>query len=101
MPQEDLRQLQTKLIRSQASSIGEPHSSEVVRAMMLLRANTLLKGNSGIRPEVVSTIVKLLNKRIHPYIPEKGSVGASGDLPPLSHMHLLLLAERSAESHER
>jgi histidine ammonia-lyase len=98
---EDLKQLQTNLIRSHSASVGKPHSSEVVRAMMLLRSNTLLKGNSGIRPEVVSTIVRLLNKQIHPYIPEKGSVGASGDLSPLSHMALILLGEGSAESHGR
>jgi histidine ammonia-lyase len=98
---DDLEQLQTNLIRSHSASIGQPHTSEVVRAMMLLRANTLLKGNSGIRPEVVTTIVKLLNKRVHPYIPEKGSVGASGDLSPLSHMALVLLGEGSAESHGR
>src|SRR6266571_4612110 len=101
IPTEDLKQLQTNLIRSHSTSVGRPHSSEVVRAMMLLRANTLLKGNSGIRPEVVSTIVKLLNKQIHPYIPEKGSVGASGDLSPLSHMALVLLGEGSAESRGR
>jgi histidine ammonia-lyase len=101
IPPDDLKQLQTNLIRSHSASIGQPHSSEVVRAIMLLRANTLLKGNSGIRPEVVSTIVKLLNKRVHPYIPEKGSVGASGDLSPLSHMALVLLGEGSAESHGR
>jgi histidine ammonia-lyase len=101
IPPEDLKQLQTNLIRSHSASIGEPHSSEEVRAMMLLRANTLLKGNSGIRPEVVSTIVRLLNKRIHPYIPEKGSVGASGDLSPLSHMALVLLGEGRAESRGR
>jgi len=99
IPTEDLKQLQTNLIRSHSTSVGRPHSSEVVRAMMLLRANTLLKGNSGIRPEVVSMIVKLLNKQIHPYVPEKGSVGASGDLSPLSHMALVLLGEGSAESH--
>src|SRR5438034_6003426 len=98
---EDLKQLQTNLIRSHSASVGQPHSPEVVRAMMLLRANTLLKGNSGIRPEVVSTIVRLLNKEIHPYIPEKGSVGASGDLSPLSHMALVLLGEGSAESRGR
>src|SRR6266568_6724468 len=67
IPTDDLKQLQTNLIRSHSASVGQPHSSEVVRAMMLLRANTLLKGNSGIRPEVVSTIVRLLNKQIHPY----------------------------------
>src|SRR5207247_3633837 len=98
---EDLKQLQTNLIRSHSASVGQPHSPEVVRAMMLLRANTLLKGNSGIRPEVVSTIVRLLNKEIHPYIPEKGSVVASGDLSPLSHMALVLLGEGSAESRGR
>src|SRR5437879_6101802 len=98
IPTDDLKQLQTNLIRSHSASVGQPHSSEVVRAMMLLRANTLLKGNSGIRPEVVSTIVRLLNKQIHPYIPEKGSVGASGDLSPLSHMALVLLGEGGAES---
>jgi len=65
--------------------------------MMLLRANTLLKGNSGIRPEIVLTIVKLLNKGIHPYIPQKGSVGASGDLSPLSHLALVLIGEGEAE----
>ncbi len=101
IPTDDLKQLQTNLIRSHSASVGQPHSSEVVRAMMLLRANTLLKGNSGIRPEVVSTIVRLLNKQIHPYIPEKGSVGASGDLSPLSHMALVLLGEGSAESRGR
>lgn len=99
IPVEDLKQLQTNLIRSHSTSVGQPLSSEIVRGMMLLRANTLLKGNSGIRPEVVTTIVKLLNKQVHPYIPEKGSVGASGDLSPLSHMALVLLGEGSAESH--
>ncbi|MBO0889232.1 aromatic amino acid lyase, partial [Candidatus Bathyarchaeota archaeon] len=89
VPDEDLKRLQTNLVRSHAASVGKPLSSDVVRAMMILRANTLLKGNSGIRPEVVTTIVELLNKGIHPYIPEKGSVGASGDLSPLSHMALV------------
>ncbi len=97
IPTEDLKQLQTNLVRSHAASVGKPLPSDVVRAMMLLRANTLLKGNSGIRPEIVSTIVRLLNKEIHPYIPEKGSVGASGDLSPLSHMALVLIGEGRAE----
>ena len=97
IPTEDLKQLQTNLIRSHATSVGKPLPTDVVRAMMLLRANTLLKGNSGIRPEVVTTIVRLLNKRVHPYIPEKGSVGASGDLSPLSHMALVLIGEGQAE----
>ena len=97
IPIEELNQLQTNLLRSHAASVGQPLPSDVVRAMMLLRANTLLKGNSGIRPEVVSTIVLLLNKRVHPHIPEKGSVGASGDLSPLSHMALVLIGEGKAD----
>ena len=98
IPDEDLKILQANLIRSHASSVGLPHSSDIVRAIMLLRANTLLKGNSGIRPEVVNLIVTLLNKRVHPYIPQTGSVGASGDLAPLSHMALVLMGEGKAES---
>jgi len=97
----DLRQLQANLLRSHAASVGKPHRAEVVRAMMLLRANTLIKGNSGIRPEIPMLIVALLNKRIHPYIPQKGSVGASGDLSPLSHMALVLMGEGRAEYHEK
>ena len=94
---EDLRQLQANLLRSHASSVGKPHSTDVVRAMMLLRANTLIKGNSGVRPEIPRLIVALLNKRAHPYIPQKGSVGASGDLSPLSHMALVLMGEGRVE----
>lgn len=97
IPAEELRSLQTNLIRSHAASVGKPMAVQIVRAMMLLRANTLLKGVSGIRPEVVDLLVTLLNKRIHPYIPEKGSVGASGDLSPLSHMALVLIGEGRAE----
>ena len=94
---EDVRQLQANLLRSHASSVGKPHSTDVVRAMMLLRANTLIKGNSGIRPEIPRLVVALLNKRVHPYIPQKGSVGASGDLSPLSHMALVLMGEGRVE----
>ena len=97
----DLRQLQANLLRSHAASVGKPHTAEVVRAMMLLRANTLIKGNSGIRPEIPELIVALLNKRIHPYIPQRGSVGASGDLSPLSHMALVLMGEGRAEYREK
>ena len=95
---DDLKQLQTNLIRSHATSVGKPLPPETVRAMMLLRANTLLKGNSGIRPEVVNALVRLLNKKIHPYVPERGSVGASGDLSPLSHIALVLIGEGQADS---
>ncbi len=101
IPKEDLKKLQSNLVRSHATSVGNPLPTDVVRAMMLLRANTLLKGNSGIRPEVVATIIRLLNKGIHPYIPEKGSVGASGDLSPLSHMALVLIGEGKAETRGR
>lgn len=97
IPAEELRSLQTNLIRSHAASVGKPMAPQNVRAMMLLRANTLLKGVSGIRPEVIDLIVTLLNKHVHPYIPEKGSVGASGDLSPLSHMALVLIGEGKAE----
>ena len=95
---EELKLLQNNLIRSHASSVGKPHPTDVVRAIMLLRANTLLKGYSGIRREIPQLIVALLNKRVHPFIPEKGSVGASGDLSPLSHMALVLIGEGRAES---
>jgi len=97
IPREKLESLQTNLIRSHAASVGPAHSRDIVRALMLLRANTLLKGNSGVRPEVAETIVTLLNKQVHPFIPEKGSVGASGDLSPLSHMALVLIGEGGAE----
>ncbi len=101
IPSEELGLLQSNLIRSHAASAGPPLPADVVRAMMLLRANTLLKGYSGIRPEIPQLIVSLLNKRIHPYVPEKGSVGASGDLSPLSHMALVLIGEGKAESDGR
>ncbi len=93
---EDLKSLQTNLIRSHAASVGDNEPPDVVRAMMLLRANTLLKGHSGIRSKIPELIVTLLNKQILPLIPEKGSVGASGDLSPLSHMALVLMGEGKA-----
>jgi histidine ammonia-lyase len=95
--QEQIEQLQINLIRSHAVGVGEPLVTEVVRAMMLLRANTLAKGYSGIRLETLETLVEMLNKRVHPIIPAKGSVGASGDLAPLSHMILVLIGEGEAE----
>lgn len=98
IPREETRLLQLNLIRSHAASVGPPMGREEVRAMMLLRANTLLKGYSGIRPEIPQLIVSLLNEHVHPFVPEKGSVGASGDLSPLSHMALVLMGEGKAES---
>lgn len=94
---EKLKQLQTNLILSHAAGVGKPLSKEVVRAVMLLRANTLAKGFSGVRLEILETIVEMLNKGVHPIIPEKGSVGASGDLAPLSHLALVLIGEGQAE----
>jgi histidine ammonia-lyase len=97
IPREKLEDLQTNLIRSHAASVGPAHPRDIVRALMLLRANTLLKGYSGVRPDLPEAIVTLLNKQVHPFIPEKGSVGASGDLSPLSHMALVLIGEGGAE----
>ncbi|MGQ9726469.1 MAG: histidine ammonia-lyase [Candidatus Bathycorpusculaceae bacterium] len=94
---EESKKLQINLIRSHSTGVGEKLSTEVVRALMLLRANTLAKGYSGIRLETLETIVEMINKGVHPIIPAKGSVGASGDLAPLSHMSLVLIGEGEAE----
>lgn len=85
--------LQINLIRSHATGVGEPFSEDVVRAMILIRVNSLLRGHSGVRSVVVDRLVELLNKRVYPYVPSKGSVGSSGDLAPLSHMVLVILGE--------
>lgn len=89
--------LQHNLVRSHASGMGSPLSSPSVRALMLLRANALARGVSGCRVEVVERILDFLNHRIHPRVPEFGSVGASGDLAPLAHVALALLGEGDAE----
>jgi len=94
---EDVKELQSNLIRSHSAGVGEPLGRDVTRALMLLRANTLAKGNSGIRIETLETLVQMINKRVHPIIPEKGSVGASGDLAPLSHMTAVIIGEGEAE----
>ncbi|HHY39188.1 MAG TPA: histidine ammonia-lyase [Clostridia bacterium] len=94
---EDSRTLQRNLIRSHATGVGDPLPVPVVRATMLLRANTLAKGHSGVRPELVETLISMLNAGVHPIIPEKGSLGASGDLAPLAHMSLVLIGEGEAE----
>ena len=91
-----LDQLQRNLILSHAVGVGDPLDIVEARAMMLLRANTLAKGHSGCRGEVLQYLVKLLNSNCAPYIPCKGSVGASGDLAPLAHLALLLLGEGNA-----
>jgi len=90
-----IEELQRNLIRSHCAGVGKPFSAPIVRAIMLLRANTLARGHSGVRPIVVDKILELLNKNIIPWIPEQGSVGASGDLAPLSHLALALMGEGS------
>lgn len=89
----DLEQLQINLIRSHCVGIGEPFLKQETRAMMLLRANTLTRGHSGIRLEVVEKILEFLNKDLVPVVPSQGSVGASGDLAPLAHMALAFIGE--------
>src|SRR5256712_92722 len=93
LPPERARQLQLNLIRSHASGVGDPLSVEAVRAMMLLRANVLLRGTSGVRPALPELIVAMLNQRVHPRVPSQGSVGASGDLAPLAHLALAMIGE--------
>ena len=88
---DDVRRLQRNLVVSCCTGVGEPLAAEVVRAMLLLRANSLVAGRSGVRPLLVEGLVQLLNKQVHPVVPCKGSVGASGDLAPLAHLVLVLL----------
>ena len=93
IPPDQLDQLQANLIRSHAAGMGAPLSPTVVRAVMLLRANVLLRPTSGVRPELVDALVALFNAGLIPLVPEQGSVGASGDLAPLSHIGLALMGE--------
>ncbi len=97
IPREDLDRLQRNVIRSHSVGVGEPLPREVVRAMMLIRANVLAKGLSGIRPLVAERLCDLLNRGVTPAVPSQGSVGASGDLAPLAHMALVLIGEGEAE----
>ena len=89
--EKDVESLQENLLRSHSCGVGEPLPVDVVRAMMLLRANSLAKGFSGIRPCVVQLILDMLNHQIHPIVPSRGSIGASGDLVPLAHIGLCLI----------
>src|SRR6266852_1840316 len=93
IPADQLGQLQRNLIRSHASGVGEPLAVDAVRAMMLLRANVLLQGTSGVRAVLPQLIVTMLNQGVHPVVPSQGSVGASGDLAPLSHLALAMIGE--------
>ncbi len=88
---EDSSLLQNNLILSHCTGMGEPYPQETVRGMLLLRANALCGGFSGIRPDIVLTMANMLNQGVHPIVPQKGSLGASGDLAPLSHLALVLL----------
>src|SRR5271163_2832753 len=97
IPRGELDQLQRNVIRSHCVGVGEPLSREVVRAMMLIRANVLAKGCSGIRPLVADRLCDLLNRGVTPVVPSQGSVGASGDLAPLAHIALVLIGEGEAE----
>jgi histidine ammonia-lyase len=92
----DRETLQTNLLRSHAVGIGNPIGEAETRAIVLLRANVLAKGFSGVRPEVIELLCELLNRQVHPIIPERGSVGASGDLAPLAHLALVLIGEGEA-----
>jgi histidine ammonia-lyase len=96
IPHSQLVELQHNLLRSHASGVGEPLTEEIVRAMMLLLAASLARGNSGVRVEIVQMLVAMLNARIHPVIPSRGSVGASGDLAPLAHLALVIVGEGEA-----
>ena len=96
---EQVRQLQVNLVRSHSCGIGAPLSEAETRAMMLLRANALAKGLSGVRPRVVETLCQMLNAKMHPVIPSQGSVGASGDLAPLAHLAQVVIGEGRATFH--
>jgi histidine ammonia-lyase len=96
IPPDRIRELQHNLIRSHAAGVGDPLDEADTRAIMLLRANCLAIGRSGVRPEVIDLLLECLNRGVHPVIPGRGSVGASGDLAPLSHLALVLLGEGEA-----
>ncbi|WP_307756145.1 histidine ammonia-lyase [Cloacibacillus porcorum] len=97
IPEEDINLLQIKLILADAAGVGAPLPTDVVRGMLVMRANSLLNGFSGVRPVVINTILDMLNRGVHPVVPEKGSVGSSGDLCPLAHMVLPMIGLGEAE----
>jgi histidine ammonia-lyase len=90
---DQIRELQVNLVRSHAVGVGDPLPAAETRAMMLLRANSLSKGHSGVRGVVIDTICELLNRNVTPFVPSQGSVGASGDLAPLAHLALALIGD--------
>ena len=93
----EVETLQRNIVLSHAVGVGDPFDTPTVRAIMLIRANTLARGFSGIRPETLDLILECLNRGVHPVIPEKGSLGASGDLAPLAHFACVLIGEGKAE----
>jgi histidine ammonia-lyase len=97
----EIRELQKNLVRSHAAGVGAPLPREVVRGMLLLRAEVLALGYSGVRPELCEHLCEMLNRGVHPVIPSKGSVGASGDLAPLAHLALVVQGEGEAEHRGR
>src|SRR5213593_1045927 len=96
IPEELTEELQVRLLRSHACGVGEPYPDEIVRAATLLRANALAKGYSGARTQVVELLLACLARGVLPYVPSRGSVGASGDLAPLAHLALPLVGEGRA-----
>jgi histidine ammonia-lyase len=101
IPADQLDTLQVNLLRSHAAGVGDPLPVPVVRAAMALRANVLAKGFSGIRVEPLELLLEMLNRGVHPHVPSRGSVGASGDLAPLAHLALVLIGEGEADvNHE-
>ncbi|MBN6361514.1 MULTISPECIES: histidine ammonia-lyase [Providencia] len=92
----DLQSLQRSIVMSHAAGVGEPLDDDLVRLIMVLKINSLARGFSGIRLEVINALIALVNAQVYPFIPAKGSVGASGDLAPLAHMSLILLGEGKA-----
>src|ERR1700693_5595049 len=97
VPPEQLEELQRNVVRSHACGVGPPLARDEVRAMMLIRANVLARGFSGIRPLVAEQLCRLLNRGVTPVVPSQGSVGASGDLAPLAHIALVLIGEGAAD----
>src|SRR5262245_10653356 len=97
VPPEELERLQRNVVRSHACGVGPPLARDEVRAMMLVRANVLAKGFSGIRPLVAERLCDLLNRGVTPVVPSQGSVGASGDLAPLAHIAMVLIGEGEAD----
>ena len=97
IPPDQVEQLQRNILVSHAVGVGRPYDAATTRAIILIRANTLARGNSGVRVETLEMLLELLNRGLHPVIPEKGSLGASGDLAPLAHMALPLIGEGEVE----